>query len=139
MLTPYLCARNAAAAVEYYKDAFGAVEIARFMNRDGRIGHVELQIAGAPLYLSDEFPEIDVLSPQTIGGSPVLIYMQVPDCDAVFNRAVALGARVDRPLADQFDGAMRTGKLIDPFGHRWMISTVRQGVTSRDLQKNRAE
>jgi PhnB protein len=121
--TPYLCVTDTAAAIAFYVRAFGAVEVGRLTQRDGRIGHAEIRIGGAPIFVSDEFPEIGVRSPASLGGSPVMIVLDVPDVDALFNRAVAAGATVDRPVADQFDGAQRNGKLNDPFRHRWMILT----------------
>ena len=125
---PYLCATDATAAIAFYKRAFGAVVTLLLPDAQGRVSHATLQVGGAEFYLSDEYPAIDVRSPQTIGGSPVLIVLDVPDVDALFAQAVAAGATVDRPLADQFDGALRNGKLIDPFGHRWMLSTTRGPV-----------
>jgi PhnB protein len=127
-VTPYLCATDATAAIEFYKLACGAVVTLLLPDEQGRVSHATLQVGDAEFYLSDEYPAIDVRSPQTIGGSPVLIVLDVPDVDALFAQAVAAGARVDRPLADQFDGALRNGKLVDPFGHRWMLSTTRGPV-----------
>jgi PhnB protein len=121
--TPYLCVKDTAAAINFYTRAFGAVETARLIQPDGRIGHAEIRIGGAPIFISDEFPEIGVLSPASLGGSPVMIVLDVPDIDALFDQAIAAGAIADRPVADQFGGAQRNGKLIDPFGHRWMILT----------------
>ena len=127
-VTPYLCATDATAAIEFYKQAFGAVVTLLLPDEQGRVSHATLQVGGAEFYLSDEYPAIDVRSPQTLGGSPVLIVLDVPDVDALFAQAVAAGATVDRPLAVEFDGALRNGKLIDPFGHRWMLSTTRGPV-----------
>jgi PhnB protein len=125
-VTPYLCIADTARAIAFYQAAFGATEVYRITDPDGRIGHAEIRIGGVPIYLSGEYPEIGVLSPATLGGSPVMLVLDVPDVDALFAQAVAAGATVDRPLADQFDGALRNGKLIDPFGHRWMLSTTRR-------------
>jgi PhnB protein len=122
-ITPYLCARPAAEAIEFYKRAFGAVESYRIPDDEGKISHAEITIGDALIMISDEYPEINVLSPQSIGGSPVMIVVDVPDVDTLFNQAVAVGATVDRPLMDRFDGALRNGKLVDPYGHRWMLST----------------
>jgi PhnB protein len=124
-ITPMLSFKDAASAIEFYKRAFGAVEVTRLTEENGRVGHAELRIGDAALMLSDEYPEIQVLSPETIGGSPVMLLLTVKDVDAVFHQAVAAGAAVDRPLQDTFGGAMRNGKLVDPFGHRWMILTRR--------------
>lgn len=120
--TPYLCVKKAAEALEFYKRAFGAVETWRITDDDGRVAHAEIKIGDALIMISDEFPEINVFSPETIGGSPVMIVLDVQNVDTLFNQAVAAGAKVDRPLADRFDGALRNGKLNDPYGHRWMLS-----------------
>ncbi len=122
-VTPYLTCQDAARAMVFYMAAFGAVEIYRLPDADGRISHAEIQINGAPIFISDEYPEIDVLAPPTIGGSPVMVVLEVPDVDAMFAQAVAAGAVIDRPLQDGFDGELRTAKLTDPWGHRWMILT----------------
>lgn len=119
--TPYLCVHDGVGAIEFYCRAFGAVETARMIDDRGRLSHGEVRIGAAAIMLSDEHPEINVLSPRTIGGSPVMIVLEVEDADTIFNQAVAAGATVDRPLADGFGGEHRNGKLIDPFGHRWMI------------------
>lgn len=120
--TPYLAFKDTSAAITFYQQAFGAVEAYR-LEENGSIGHAEIRIGGAVIFLSDEFPEIGVLSAETVGGSPVMIVLEVPDVDALFHQAVQAGARVDRPLQDGFDGTLRTAKLIDPFNHRWMILT----------------
>ncbi len=121
-LTPYLCVHDAARAIEFYTQAFGAIETLRLDAPNHRIGHAELRIGEARLFLADEFPEIDVLSPRTLGGSPVLLHLTVPDVDAWFDRALSAGATVLRPVADQGHGH-RNGKLTDPFGHNWMLSS----------------
>ncbi|MGH2602498.1 MAG: VOC family protein [Dehalococcoidia bacterium] len=119
--TPYLTARDAAGAIEFYKRAFGAVETGeRIVDSSGRVGHAEFTIGDARIMISDEHPEIDVRGPQSLGGSSSALVLQVEDPDAIFNRAVAAGATVVRPLKDEPYG--RTGKLADPFGHIWFIS-----------------
>jgi PhnB protein len=137
--TPYLCAKGAPQAIDFYKRAFGAIEEVRLIDSAGRISHAEILIGGAPIYLADEHPEINVLSPQTLGGSPVLIVLDVPDVDTLFSQAVAAGATVDRPLADDFDGGMRTGKVIDPFGHSWLLITMKEQLSAEELQRRYAE
>lgn len=122
-VTPYLAIKGAAAAIEFYKNAFGAREVVRLPDTNGKISHAEIHIGSARILISDEYPEIDVLSPKSIGGSPVLIILDVEDVDAVFSQALAAGATMVRPLQDGFDSTLRTGKLNDPFGHRWMITT----------------
>ncbi len=121
-ITPYICVKGAREALAFYTRAFGAVETGRIVMPDGRIGHAEIRIGGAPIFLADEHPEIDVLSPRTLGGSPVTLHLTVPDVDALFDQAIAAGATVTRPVADQGHGH-RNGKLRDPFGHVWMISS----------------
>lgn len=121
VVTPYLCVKGAARAIEFYKRAFGATEADRITD-GGKIGHAEIRLYGAPIFLADEFPEIDVLSPESIGGSPVLIHLTVPDVDALTAQAVAAGATLVRPVADQ-DYGMRNSKVRDPFGYTWMLST----------------
>jgi PhnB protein len=123
IVTPYLAVQGASKAIEFYQKAFGAEEIYRIQDEDGRIGHAEIRIGGAAIFISDEYPEIRVHSAQRLGDSPVMIVLDVPDVDAFFQRAVAAGAIVERPLQDGFDGALRTAKLVDPFKHRWMITT----------------
>jgi PhnB protein len=120
--TPYLCAMDTAAAIQFYEEAFGAEEKVRLMD-GARISHAEVKIGEASIFISDEFPEIGVLSPDSTGGSPVMIVLDVGDADEMFAHAVAAGAKVARPMSDGFGGAMRNGKLVDPFGHRWMLTT----------------
>jgi PhnB protein len=120
-ITPYLAIKGADKGIEFYKQAFGAIEVMRLVDPDGRISHAEIRIGGSPVMISDEYPEIGVFSPQTLGGSPVMIILETADVDILFNQAVAAGAQVVRPLQDAFDGALRNAKLNDPFGHRWMI------------------
>src|SRR5882724_12816364 len=112
-VTPYLIIKNAADAIEFYKKAFGATELFRMDQPDGRIGHAEIKIGDAPIMLSDEFPEEGVRSPATLGGSPVAIHLYVPDVDALVARAVVAGAKLQRPIADQFYGD-RSATLLDP-------------------------
>lgn len=119
--TPMLSFKDAMAAIEFYKKAFGAVEVTRLVDDSNRkVTHAEIRIGDAPIMLSDEFPEISVLSPETIGGSPVMILLDVPNVDEFFDHAITAGAKLVRPIeGDDF----RNGKLDDPFGHRWMIMT----------------
>jgi PhnB protein len=124
-ITPYLTFRDAAQAIEFYQRAFGAMEQVRLLDEDGKVSHAELLFHGVPVYLSDEYPEIDVLSPETVGGTPVMLVLDVDDVDTVFKQAIQAGGRETRPLQDSFGGSLRTGKLVDPFGHHWMITTER--------------
>jgi PhnB protein len=137
-VTPYLSVRGAAAAIEFYKKAFGATEVTRLVQRDGRIGHAEINIDGARLMLADEFPEIGFSSPESLGGSPVNIHLDVPDVDAVARRAIAAGAKVVRPVADQFYGD-RSGQLSDPFGYTWTVSTHKETLTPEEMQRRMDE
>ena len=120
-VTPYLAVHDAAAALDWYADAFGAVEQMRVVGDDGRVGHAEFRIGAAVFYLSDEYPEIGVVSPQTLGGSAFALHLAVSDVDAAFTRAVSAGATALQEPADQAHGA-RHGTLVDPLGHRWMLS-----------------
>lgn len=122
---PYLAFNDTAPAIDFYKRAFGAVEEYRIPDDDGKISHAEIRIGGSPIFLSDEYPEIKVFSSQTIGGSPVMIVLEVPDTDTLYHQSVNAGAQGDRPPQDGFDGSLRTAKIIDPFGHRWMFVTRR--------------
>ncbi|WP_328471085.1 VOC family protein [Actinoplanes sp. NBC_00393] len=121
-LVPYLCCADAAAAIDFYTGVFGATEVQRWAGDDGRIGHAELALAGEPLYLADEHPEIGVRSPRSIGGTAVSLVLIVPDADAVVAAAVTAGAVVERPVKVEDDGS-RGGWLVDPFGHRWRVES----------------
>jgi PhnB protein len=132
--TPYLSIRNASAALEFYKKAFGAVEVMRLMQPDGRVGHAEIRIEGALISMADEFPEVGFRSPESLGGSPVHIKLTVPDVDAFVRRAVEAGATVARPVADEFYGE-RAGHIVDPFGYTWTISTVKESVSAEEMQR----
>lgn len=132
--TPYLCCKGAAKAIDFYKEAFGAVETMRLAEPAGRIGHAELRIGNAAIMLADEYPDMGVVSPATLGGSPVSIHLYVDDVDAVFEQAVAAGAKATRPPADQFYGD-RSASLEDPFGHKWMVATHIEDVSPEDMQK----
>jgi PhnB protein len=134
-ITPYITVNGAAKAIEFYKKAFGAVETAaRYTEPNGRVGHAEIEIGGARLMLSDEHPEIEVLSPQTLGGTPAMFHLSVPDAAATVARAAAEGATVQRAVQDQPYGE-RSGTIKDPFGHRWMIATHVEEVSKSELQK----
>jgi PhnB protein len=130
----YICVANATAALEFYRKAFGAKELMRLAEPDGKIGHAELQIGNAVLMISDEYPDYGSLSPQTIGGSPVKIHLDVTDVDAFAEHAIKEGATLVRPVEDQFYGA-RSGQLADPFGYTWVVSTHQKDVPIDELQK----
>ena len=136
-VTPYLCVRRAAQAIEFYKKAFLATERMRIAHTDGRVGHAELQVGDSVIMLSDEFPEIGARSPQSLGGSPVSIHLYVEDADAIFSQAVAAGAKIKRPIADQFYGD-RLGGVEDPFGHTWWISTHKEDLSPQEIERRAA-
>lgn len=120
-ITAHLVVQDAARAVVFYRDAFGAEELDRIPTPDGRLMSVRLRIGDGLLHLADEFPEMGVLAPPSIGGTPVVLALDVADADAVFAQAIAAGAEVRQPLADMFWGD-RHGQVQDPFGHRWNVS-----------------
>jgi PhnB protein len=136
-VTPYLCAKGAAQAIEFYKKALSATERMRITQPDGRVGHAEIQIGDSVIMLSDEFPEMGVRSPETLGGSPMSIHLYVEDSDAMFKQAVAAGATVKRPVEDQFYGD-RLGGIVDPFGHTWWISTHKEDLSPEEIEKRAA-
>jgi PhnB protein len=136
-VTPYLIVNDAAAAIEFYKKAFGATELMRMPKPDGKIGHAEIRIGDSPVMLADETPEMGARSPRTIGGSPVSIFLYVDDVDTTFAKAVNAGAKVERPVADQFYGD-RTGGVQDPFGHVWYIATHVEDVSPEEMKKRAA-
>ncbi|SFN29796.1 Uncharacterized conserved protein PhnB, glyoxalase superfamily [Actinomadura madurae] len=127
-LTPYLCVDDGQHALRWYADAFGAeLHSEPTMMEDGRVGHAELAIGDSVLMLADEWPELGLLGPKARGGPSQSLYLSVPDVDIVFSRAVEMGAAPDRPVADYPYG--RNGVVIDPFGHRWMISSPPPAAT----------
>jgi PhnB protein len=136
-VTPYLYVKGAAQAIEFYKRAFSATERMRIAQPDGRVGHAEIQIDDSVIMLSDEFLEMGASSPQSLGGSPVSIHLYVEDADAMFKQAIAAGAKVKRPVADQFYGD-RLGGVEDPFGHIWWISTHKEDLSPEEIEKRAA-
>ena len=133
-VTPYLSVNDAVAAIEFYKRGFGATEVMRLPGPDGKLGHAEIKIGDALVMLADEFPEYGNLSPRTLGGSAVRLHLYVEDVDAFFDKAVAAGAKVLIPLANQFYGD-RSGRLEDPFGHVWLVSTHIEDVAPEEMKK----
>jgi PhnB protein len=133
-ITPYLIVKGAAKAIDFYKAAFGATELFRMAQPDGRVGHAEIRIGDSVVMLADEHPDMGARSPQTIGGTPLSLLLYVPDVDAVVARAVAAGAQLTRPVADQFYGD-RSGILTDPFGHSWFVSTHVEDVPPDELER----
>jgi uncharacterized glyoxalase superfamily protein PhnB len=131
-VTPHLCVKGAAKAIDFYKQAFGAEEISSMSSPDGRVLHAEIKIGDSIVMLADEFPEMG--QPVTWGNSPVTIHLFVPDADAVFERAVAKGATVGMPIQDMFWGD-RYGSLKDPFGHNWSIATRKRDLSEEEIAK----
>ena len=136
-LTPYLSIKGAAAAIDFYKQAFGATEVMRMAQPDGRIGHAEIQIGNSKVMLADEFPDMDFRGPQALGGSPVHLHLYVDDVDTVFKRAVAAGAKQVRPVEDQFYGD-RLGTVADPYGHVWHVSTHMEDLSPEEIGRRAA-
>ncbi|MBS0326965.1 MAG: VOC family protein [Proteobacteria bacterium] len=131
-VTPYLMVREAARAIDFYRNAFGASEVMRFAEPNGRIAHAEIKIGDSHVMLADE--NSMHRSPQTLGGAGVSLMLYVEDVDRTFARAVAAGATVERPVADQFYGD-RMGTLVDPFGHVWSIGTHREDVSMEEVRR----
>ena len=131
---PYLMVRDAAAALSFYGEAFGARERMRMPLPDGRIGHAEIELSGNLVWLADEAPELGCPGPQALGGAGAMVYAYVADVDATSARAVSAGAAVVRPLADQFWGD-RTVTLRDPFGHVWTLATRKERLTPEEAAR----
>lgn len=132
IVTPYLIVRGASDAIAWYQEVFGAKQRMRMEAPGRKIGHAELDVGGCVIMLADEHPEMGVKGPLAYGGSPVSFALYVADCDAVFSKAVAKGATVKRPLANQFYGD-RSGMVTDPFGHTWSISTHVEDVSPEEM------
>jgi PhnB protein len=131
-IAPHLVCANCNEAIEFYKKAFGAIEVSRSLMPDGKVGHAMIRIGDSALYLADEFPDYGSLGPLSLKGSPVTIHLSVPDVDQVWNRAREAGATVRMELADMFWGY---GQLDDPFGHRWSMATHIRDVSEEELQE----
>ncbi len=132
--TPYLIVHDAATAIEFYKQAFGATERVRLADPTGKVMHAELRIGNSPIMLADEFPDMGYRSPQSLDGSPVSILLYVADVDEQFSRAIASGAKETMPVSDQFDGDRR-GTLVDPFGHVWLLATRKEDISPEEMQQ----
>jgi PhnB protein len=137
-LFAYLRVRNAAKAIDFYERAFGAKEKFRLTEPSGRVGHAELDFDGATLMLSDEFPEMDIRGPESVGGTTLSIHLHVDDADAVLRRAVAEGGTLVRAPQDQFYGE-RSGTVRDPFGHEWNVGHEIESVTPEEMQRRYTE
>ena len=133
-VTPHLICAGAADAIEFYKQAFGAVELSRMPGSDGKVMHASIRIGDSIIMLNDENPEWGSFGAKHFKGSPVTIHLYVENADAVFEQAVRAGAKVTMPLADMFWGD-RYGKVEDPFGHQWSIGTHVRDVSPEEMQK----
>jgi PhnB protein len=137
-VTPYLIIKGAAEAIEFYKKAFGASEIFRQADVGGKVRHAEIKVGDSPVMITDEFAEFEAWrGPQARGGSPVHMYLYVEDCDSLFQRAIAAGAKELLPMKDQFYGD-RSGGVTDPFGHVWYIATHKEDLTPEEIAQRAA-
>ena len=137
-LTPYLTVRNAAKAIEFYKQAFGAQERGVMKGPDGKVMHAELKIGDSIVMLADEFPDFGSLAPESVGNSSSGLHIYVTDVDEAFARAVKAGAKTEMPVADQFWGD-RYGRLKDPFGHKWSIATHVKDMSADEMKRSMDE
>lgn len=137
-VTPYLIVKDAAGAIEFYKQAFDAAEIMKLEGPGGSIAHAEVRIGDSPIMMAGEHPQMGALSPESIGGSPVSMCVYTEDADKMFQQALDAGGEQIRPVQDQFYGD-RSGTLKDPFGHQWTIATHIEDVTDEDMQRRMAE
>lgn len=137
-VTPYLITHDSAAAIEFYKEAFGATEKMRLSGPEGKVMHAEIIIGDSHVMLADEFPDMDIRGPKTLGGTPASLLIYVENVDEVFAKALAAGAVEKRPLCDQFYGD-RSGVVEDPFGHQWSIATHIEDLTQEELDRRFTE
>ena len=136
-MTPYLFIKGAAGAIDFYKKVFGAMEIMRMAGPNDRVMHAELKIGDSVVMLADENPQIGAVSPSSLGGTSFCLHVYFDDVDAVARTAVENGAKLTRPLRNEFYGA-RTGTLIDPFGHMWSVATQIENVSPEEMEKRAA-
>ena len=133
-VTPYLIVKDAARAIEFYKNAFGGKELFRMQGPDGKIAHAELQIGDSRIMLGTESPQAGSRSPETLRGTPVGLFLYLEDVDAAFKRAVNAGAKEQQAPQDMFWGD-RYAKVADPFGHEWQLATHKEDVTPEEVSK----
>ena len=133
-VTPYLAVRDAVAAIDFYKRAFAAEEILRLVDPSGKIGHAEIRIGNSHVMLAEENADWDNLGPEALGGTSIKLCLYVEDADASAERAVAAGAELLVPVSDQFYGD-RSGRLKDPYGHYWVVSTHKEDVSAEEMQR----
>jgi PhnB protein len=136
-VTPYLHVSGAAAAIDFYTDILGAEERMRMPGPEGKLGHAELQIGESIVMLADEFPDMGIRGPKSIGGTAVTLHLYVEDVDAVFDAALTAGATSIRAVENQFYGD-RTAQFEDPFGHRWNIASHVEDVPPEEMEKRMA-
>lgn len=136
-VTAYLMVDDAAKALDFYRDAFGAEELFRLPMGD-KIGHAEIMIGDTHLMLADEFPDMGALGPNSRGGPTASFMIYVPDADVAYDRAVKAGAKADRPLKNEFWGD-RIGTVVDPFGHKWSLATHVEEVSPEEMQRRMEE
>jgi PhnB protein len=138
-LTPYLIIRGANQAIDFYKQAFGAVEVFRMADpSSNKISHAEIKIRDSRLMLADEHPEMGFVGPEAVGGSPVSLLLYVDNVDATFQNAIVAGAKAIKPVEDQFYGD-RSGTLRDPFGHVWTVATHKEDVSFEEMKRRAAK
>jgi PhnB protein len=138
-VTPYLIIRGANQAIDFYKQAFGAVEVFRMADpSSNKIGHAEIKIRDSHLMLADEYPEMGFVGPEAVGGSPVSLLLYVDNVDVTFQKAIAAGAKAVKPVEDQFYGD-RSGTLRDPFGHVWTVATHKEDVSFEEMKRRAAK
>ncbi|MDQ1468448.1 MAG: PhnB protein [Actinomycetota bacterium] len=133
----YLTIDGASDAIEFYKQVFGAQERMRMAQPDGTIGHAELQLGDSVIMMSDTFPEMGVVDPKKLGGTPVTMYVYVEDVDAAFDTAIKAGAKQLQPVEDKFYGD-RSGQFEDPWGHRWGVTSHVEDVSPEEMEKRAA-
>jgi PhnB protein len=133
-VTPYLYVRGATAAIDFYRNVFGAAEIVRMAGPDGRIMHAELKIGDSVVMLGDENLQVGMLSPQTVGGFSTGLHVYVENSDAVVKKMVDSGGKVLRPIKNQFYGD-RSASVLDPFGHMWSVATHIEDVSPEEMKK----
>jgi len=133
-VTPVLSLRDASGAIEFYKKAFGAKELARLSDPGGKILHAEIKIGDSKIMIAEEFPEWGNVSPKTIGGTPVRLHVYVKDADEFAKNAVEAGSKMAAPVEDQFYGD-RAGRLEDPYGYIWIVASRKENVSLKEVQK----
>jgi uncharacterized glyoxalase superfamily protein PhnB len=137
-VTPHLVCAGAADAIEFYKKAFGAVEMMRLPGPEGKLIHASVRIGDSIVMLVDEIPQCGALGPKSLKGSPVALHLNVPDVDATVADAVEAGAKVTMPVADMFWGD-RYGQIEDPFGHHWSVATHIRDMSPEEIKKAAAQ